>query len=64
MGIFVFFGIPACSCQIKNPAARKPCLGAPWLPLGVPILLISTLAAEGSNAHGKECEESAKAELS
>ena len=23
MGIFVFFGIPACSCQIKNPAAKE-----------------------------------------
>ena len=48
----------------KTRLPRKPCPGAPWLPFGVPILLISTLAAEGNNAHGKKCEESAKAELS
>lgn len=64
MAIFVFFGSPACPCQIKNPAAKEALPGAPWLPLGIPIPLISTLAGEGSNAHGKECEESAKAELS
>lgn len=64
MGIFVFFGSPACPCQIKNPAAKEALPGAPWLPLGVPMLLISTFTVEGSSAHGKECEESAKAELS
>ena len=65
MGIFVFLGALACPLPNQRAAAKKTLPRAPWLRLSIPTQPLATLAlvAAGSNAHGKACEESAKAEL-